>query len=281
MAVQWLIDGEMFDHYRDELVAAIHEQGHEVKFLRAPSPPFRWDDVGCSYRDTFPEDACVISHGDIELVTRIHREQRWTPGAFCTVDNFRCSSYLCHFGQYWVNADYMMLPFGELSRRRTFLFAKLGQDGRVFVRPDSPLKLFTGQVATSDNFDAELDFMGFYEFPNESMVVVSSPKTIVQEWRFVVAAGKVVTGCLYQTGSEQTYEPLFDSSAFELASEIASLGYEPDPVWVMDICKTSEGAYRMLEIGGFSFSDLYACNKFEVVAAVSDVAKRVWQGSYR
>jgi len=183
MTVHWLLDAEMFHHYRDDLTQAIREQGHEVKLLQAPSPPYRWDDVGCSYRDTFPEDACVVSHGDIELVTRIHREQRWTPGAFCTVDNFRCSNYLCWFGKYWINADYLMLPFGELSRQRDFLFDKLGNEGRIFVRPDSPLKLFTGQIATQETFDADLEFMGFYEFPVESIVVVSSPKEIVSEWR--------------------------------------------------------------------------------------------------
>jgi hypothetical protein len=26
----------------------------------------------------------------------------------------------------------------------------------------------------------------------------------------------------------------------------------------MDICKTADGSYHLLEIGGFSFSDLYA-----------------------
>ncbi|WP_425398358.1 ATP-grasp domain-containing protein [Aeoliella sp.] len=280
MNVHWLIDAELFGHYRDDLVEAIREVGDEVQLVQAPSPPYRWDDVGCSYRETFPEDACVVSHGDIELVTRIHREQRWKPGAFCTVENFRCSSYLCHFGKYWVNADYMMLPFGELTRQRRFLFEKMGTEGRLFIRPDSPLKLFTGQIATEENFDADLEFMGFYDFPPESMVVVSSPKTIVNEWRFVVAAKTVVAGCLYQRGSEKVLEPDYDPAALQLASQIASSGYEPDPVWIVDICETSEGDYHMLEIGGFSFSDLYACDKREVVVAVSRVAKLVWQGCY-
>lgn len=279
MTVHWLIDAEMFNHYRDDLVAAIREHGHKVKLLQSPSPPYRWDDVGCSYRDTFPKEACVISHGDIELVTRVHRDRRWVPGAFCNVDNFRCSNYLCWFGQYWVNSDYLMLPFGELSRQRDFLFEMVGRDGRIFIRPDSPLKLFTGQIASRVTFDADLEFMGFYEFPSDSLVVVSSPKAIASEWRFVVAAGKVVAGCLYHNGSELDYQPTYEPEAFELASEIASLGYEPDRAWVIDICKTSEGDFRMLEVGGFSFSDLYACNKSDVVKAVSDVAKAAWQES--
>jgi len=41
----------------------------------------------------------------------------------------------------------------------------------------------------------------------------------------------------------------------------------------MDICKTADNSYHLLEIGGFSFSDLYACNMSDVVAAVSAAAK--------
>ena len=277
MKVHWLIDREMFEHYLADLVSAIQKHGHEARLIEAPSPPYRWDDTGCSYRSAFPEEACVIAHGDIELMTRIHREKRWNPGAFCTVESFHCSSYLCRFSKFWINSDYVMLPFGELSRQREFLFDTIGKDGQVFVRPDSPLKLFTGQVATHKTFDADLEYMGFYEFPEESLVVVSSPKTIVQEWRFVVSNGEVVTGCLYQTGQEKTLDARSDPEALQLAEKIAQQDYQPDPVWIIDVCKTSDGKYRMLEIGGFSFSDLYACDMNKVVVAVSEAAERIWR----
>src|SRR5579872_1794349 len=104
--VGWLIDAEMFDGYRDELVACIRALGHYAKLIRAPQPPYRWDDVGCSYRDSFPQDACVITHGDIEFVTRICREKRWVPGAFASIENFACSSYYCQFGDFLLNQDY-------------------------------------------------------------------------------------------------------------------------------------------------------------------------------
>jgi len=277
MKVGWLIDADMFDGYRDELVAAIHDQGHDAKLIHAPSPPFRWDDVGCSYRDTFPQAACVVAHGDIELTTRIQREGRWTPGAFCTVENFAWSSYACRYGQHLLNRDYVMLPFGELDRCKDFLFDSLGLDGRLFIRPDSPLKLFTGQTTSRESFAADLEFMGFYEFPSNSLVVVSSPKSLVSEWRFVIADGKVVAGCQYRCGDDLDYRTEYDDDAFELAKSIAAIDYEPDPVWVMDICKCSDGSLHLLEIGGFSFSDLYACNKHDVVAAVSAAAKAVWK----
>jgi len=279
MKVGWLIDGDMFDGYRDKLIAAAHSQGNDAKLIHAPSPPFRWDDVGCSYRETFPEDACVVAHGDIELVTRIHRERRWVPGAFCTVENFFCSSYACQYGRFLLNRDYIMLPFGELDRCKDFLFDSVGRDGRVFIRPDSPLKLFTGQIATRDTFADDLEFMAFYEFPPSTIVAVSSPKDIQYEWRFVVASHEVVAGCQYRKGAEFDCKPGYDRAAFDLAKSIAAVDYEPDPVWVMDICRTSDTSYHLLEIGGFSFADLYACDMADVVAAVSATAKAVWQKS--
>ena len=277
MKVNWLIDADLFDGYRDELIAAIHDQGHSAKVIRTPSPPFRWDDIGCSYRDTFPEGACVVSHGDIELVTRIRQERRWTPGAFATVENFFWSSYACHYGEYLLNREYIMLPFGELERCREFLFRTVGRDDRIFVRPDSPLKLFTGQVVTRETFDADLEFMAFYEFPVNSLVVVGAPREIEAEWRFVVADHTVVAGSRYKSGEELDYNPEFDDNAFQLATTIAALEYQPDPVWVVDICRLTDGSYHLLEIGGFSFADLYQCNKADVVKAVSEVAEAAWR----
>lgn len=275
--IGWLIDADMFPRYRDELVTSICECGHEVALVHAPQPPYRWDDLDCSYRRKFPKGSCVVAHGDIEFVTRIARERWWTPGAFGTVENFACSSYYSHFGRFLLNQDYVMLPFGELSRRRDFLFRTVGVDGRVFVRPDSPLKLFTGQVAARDTFDGDLEFMGFYEFPASSMVAVSSPKTITEEWRFVAVNRRIVAGCRYKLGGEMNLDPGYEPAALDLAATIAESEYQPDPAWVLDICQTADGRFHLLEIGGFSFADLYACDKPAIVEAVSEAASRAWE----
>jgi hypothetical protein len=277
MRIGWLIDADMFEGYRDDLVAGIRACGHEVKLIRPPAPPYRWEDVGCSYRETFPPDACVVVHGDIELVARVYRERRWTPGVFGTMENFACSSYYCFFGKYLLNQDYVMLPFGELARRKDFLFEVLGREGQIFVRPDSPLKLFTGQVARRDTFTADLEFMGFYEFPPSSLVLVTTPKRIRDEWRFVVANKQVVAGCQYKIEEQLDLQPRFEAAAHELAATIAAEDYHPDPVWVMDICRTDDGRFHLLEIGGFSSSDLYACDKAAIASAVCQAALVEWE----
>ena len=199
----------------------------------------------------------------------------WTPGAFATVPNFFCSHYYAHLGRFLLNRDYIMLPFAELPRCRDFLFDTLGLDDRLFVRPDSPLKIFTGLTISRSTFGKDYDFMGFYEFPIESLIVVSSPKTITAEWRYVVADGKVVSGSQYIDGGTEVSLPATDSSALDFARTVVAVGYEPDPVWVLDVCRTDDGGYHLLEIGGFSFASLYGCDKDAVVQAVSSVAQSI------
>jgi hypothetical protein len=66
----------------------------------------------------------------------------------------------------------------------------------------------------------------------------------------------------------------------EFAAAIAASDYQPDPVWIMDICRTAGGSIHLLEIGGFSFANLYACDKGAIVAAVSQAALEEWQRAH-
>lgn len=270
----WLLDGDVFQEYRDELVRAVESQGHSVRVIHSPKAGYTWDDEGCSYRETFPAGACVIVHGDIDLSLRVRNEQRWIPGAYASVENFACSRYFSELGDCLLNGDYIVLPFGELVRCQDLLFRSIGKGDSLFIRPDSPLKLFTGQLVRRATFAADVEYLGFCDFPRHSLVVVSSPKALVAEWRFVVVDRQVIAGSQYKEAGQLVSRSGYDPEAFRLASRIAAGDFQPDPVWVMDICKTGDGHYRLLEIGAFSFANLYACDKVAVVAAVSQAAMR-------
>jgi len=275
MKVGWLLDPSVFPKEHEELAAAIVRQGHEIKSVARPDLPYTWADTKFAYRKLFPKGACVVTHGDIDLVNRVRADALWTPGVFATVEHFFCSHYYAHFGRFLLNQNYAMLPFAELLRRADWLFAAFGRDGRIFVRPDSPLKLFTGLLASQANFERDVEFMGFYEFPRESLVVVSTPRTICREWRFVIADGQIVAGSQYKERDENIVQPGYDDGAFSFAQDVLATGYAPDPVWVLDVCHTDDGQYHLLEIGGFSFAGLYACDKDAIVQAVSAVAGRI------
>ena len=289
MKVGWLIDAEAFPAYADELAAEVSRCGGESVFAARPDAPYSWDDVNSSYRRAFPRETCVVTHGDIDLVTRVQLDGRWKPGAFAATHRFFCSHYYSRVGglttspaasdsqlqPVLLNHDYFMVPFGELPRRLDALLEALGVEQQLFVRPDSPLKLFTGMTIHRETFPQDYELMGFYDVPLESLVVVSSPKTIEQEWRFVVVDGKVVAGSLYRDGEADVTLPARDEGARALAEQVAAMDWQPDPVWVLDICRTMEGKYRVLELGGFSFSDLYGCDLSLVVRAVSRAAQSI------
>jgi hypothetical protein len=275
MSVHWLLDPSVFETEHAELAAAIVRQGFSFKDVTRPPLPYRWEDRKNAHCQLFPKGACVVTHADIELVTRVRAAGDWTPGVFASVEHFFCSHYFAHFGRFLLNRDYALLPFAELLRCADFLFNTFGRDGRIFVRPDSPLKLFTGLVASQATFERDVEFMGFYDFPCESLVVVSSPKTIVREWRLVIADGQIVAGSQYKEGNENVRRPGVEPGVNAFGKALLAAGYAPDPVWVMDICQTADNEYHLLEIGGFSFADLYACDKDAVVRAVSAVAQRM------
>lgn len=281
MSVGWLLDASVFDTYHDELADAIVRNGFEVKSINRPNPPYGWDDTEGAYRKAFPAGACVVTHADIDLVTRVLRDACWVPGAFANVGHFFCSHYYPHFRKYLLNNDHAMLPFSDLSKRSKELFDQFGRDGRMFVRPDSPLKLFTGLVVSQESFEKDLEFMAFYEFPVESLVVVSSPKSIAKEWRFVVADQQVIAGSEYKEGETLIARAEVNGSARTFAEAILNTGFSPDSVWVMDICETTDHEFHLLEIGGFSFSNLYACDKDAVVNAVSRVALSIQESAQR
>jgi len=101
MNVGWLIDGEMFEHYPRRLGRRHSRPGHDVRLIRAPQPPYRWDDAGCSYRETFSKDSCVIAHGDIELVSRIYRRSSVGRRAHSQRSRiFTAPANYCRFGEF-------------------------------------------------------------------------------------------------------------------------------------------------------------------------------------
>ncbi len=273
MQVNWLLDANVFSEYHDELAAAIVRHGDVVKSINRPDAPYQWDDAPNRYRRTFPLGACVITHADIDLVRRVREDRLWTPGVFAKEENFFWSAYRPHFERFLLNRVHVMLPFAELSMRRIELFEQFGREGQIFVRPDSPLKIFSGQVASLASFDRDLEFMAFYDFPRENLVVVSSPKNILGEWRVVVANGAVVAASHNVDHGKKIAAPCDSDSILHFASEVQDVGYSPDPVWIIDICQTDDQQLHLLEIGMFSCSNLYGCDKSLVVKAVSEAAQ--------
>jgi hypothetical protein len=175
-----------------------------------------------------------------------------------------------------LNKNYVMIPLGDLPRRREFLFDTMTSpvNRHLFIRPDRSDKIFTGKAVSEETFDADLRLFNFYDPLPHELCIVSTARYIENEWRIVVVDGEVVASSEY--GDEQVCGAPSDVISFaELA--ISSSGYDPPHAWTLDVCSTANGNLHVLEVGSFSCASLYACDPEPIVRAVSAAALAEWK----
>jgi len=282
MKPKWLLESDLFEEDLPRLVAEIKRQGFEVKVMSSTIA-----DVYASlpnFLDFYKPEDCVIYYGPLELGYRIRREAKWVPGIFCSTENYECTNYYPKFGDYLLNSNYMMIPFGDLLRQKEFLYEKLGQKDSIFIRPNKGTKVFTGQLVYKEKFEDDLKFFQMYNLDDKELCIVAEPRNIKFEWRFVVVDNKVVTGSLYkplQIGPKDSDCLESYREALVYAQNVLSdIDYNPDKAWTLDICKTFAGNHYVLEVGGFSCAGLYKCKVEPIVREVSRVALEEWKEYY-
>jgi len=76
------------------------------------------------------------------------------------------------------------------------------------------------------------------------------------------------------------YDASYPPEALALAQEVAQ-HYNPNTAWIIDICQTKAGEYKLMEVGCFSCCGLYKCNRDIIVAAVSKAAAQEWESYHQ
>jgi len=257
--MHWLVERGVFGSGFD-LTAAAHRAGHDV----TPWQDDWWASKGWPRLD----EEAVLFHGSLGNAARIHREQLvGRPGSFCNTDAFRCSAWYERAQSWLLNTEWQILPADRLV-------ASPPDYDPVFVRPDSPLKPFSGRVLERDQISLPaLDF-GFY-FDDPTLPVVVAPvRQVNREWRYVVVDGHVVAGSAYAADGRRALPDEPTGGPWTFAQSVATHIEAPEIVYVLDVCE-SNGDLRLLELNPFSGADLYACVADDVVQSVSSVAEQL------
>ncbi len=269
----WLFESDVFDENIARIIDEVRRQG-----MRAEIAHYIPIKSGESYKDFFPPYSCVIFYGTLNFAAQLMRDTNWIPGAYHNTNQFECTSYYPHLSKYLLAEEYMMLPFGDLLNKKNFLFDKLGEMETIFIRPNSGGKIFAGQTLNYVDFEKRIPYLGFYNVKPHELVVVSPPRNVMDEWRFVVVDHKVVAGSQYRRlYSSEKNLPATDPKARLLADEIAALPYEPARAWCLDVCRTAHDNYYLLEIGCVSSAGWYACDPEPIIREVSRVALEEWK----
>lgn len=279
----WIIEKNVFQDGTDDRMADIaRASGMEVLRIE-----YEWQH-GVKGR-FIRANECVAFYGSMNTARRLLRHHQWSPTAWFNLETLQCTSYYAHWGEFLFQQEYMLLPWAEMKRKKEFLYNTLWNGHaysakKIFLRPNSNTKLFTGTVLEWDKFEHFIDMTDECYTPDpETLVVAAKAQFIANEWRFVVSEGKVLTGSWYgKDGGGNALSNNIDGSdspqdmkARELAETIAKYEWQPDIIYTMDICDTTSGQTSLLEIGSVNTAAVYGCNLDVVVQKVSELAERV------
>lgn len=264
-AVTWVLEDEILQDRAVALEAAIRRAGHRVLPWRD-----QWFNDGL-----WPalEGERAVFYGSLRTAARVRSELPWEPGAWMDVEGFTCSRWFPDVAPWLLHRDWQIWTVAELAASPDGCARFLGSPERIFVRSDSPLKPFSGRVLRVADVTLEALDYGV-SFNDASLpVVVAAARAIGDEWRFVVAAGEVVTGSQYV--GEGRIPKRVDKAcrAWRYAADLAQRIRSPEPVYVLDVCEDGS-ELRLLELNPFSGAELHAADPDAVVEAVS----RVLQG---
>ena len=270
MQVTWILEPDTLYSYHDKLASEVIEQGHSVVTIPRYFSSLQLGDTSRYYDELAPMDSCVICHASFDFTELVADDELWNPGVYGCNDAYDCSNYFPKFAEYLLNKDYELLSLQELASNIESIFKSFAQNDQIFLRPNSGRKPFAGNLFSRSDVDSLL--FRSLSVSSDSIVVVSRPQTISREWRFIVVDGEPIAASGYKENGAELLTGQVQSSAWDFATQMASLDFQPDRVWVLDTCQTPDGRMFVLESNGFSSSNWYCCDLKAIVRSVSRAA---------
>lgn len=247
----WLLESEVFDGDLNSFIETLERFGESYSVIK----------FGIPYEEYIKshEDHNVVVLSSFQFA-KLSKTTKWQ-GVFCNFPEFECLYYYPRFEKYLFNQDYRMFPFGAIDENLL--------SGVCFLKPSS-FKLFNGQVVTPENWKIKKNGL---RANLEDLVVLAPCKRIDKEWRTVVFKNKVITACQYKDKDKNVRVKDVPKKVFEYGNMVLNeVNYNPDPIWVMDICEDMDENLHILEVGPFSCCGLYCCDAQSIIDAVHDIA---------
>lgn len=264
MQVCWAVQGNMLAE-RDvqALEQACRAGGHRYEPIVIP--PFT------EQIPTITHDGPVVFYGSARLTVLIATHNPWTPGVFFDEAQFKPSVYAKFYGDHMLNADARQLALGDIDVQ-----ALAGQS-EWFLRPDHDGKSFAGGVMTSDEILSWCAKLRATEtvISLDAPVVLAKVKPIAREWRLFIVDGDVVTGSQYRRGEQRDLDALLASDLIAFARDRART-WSPSRAFVMDVARTADGEFKIVELNGINSCGFYAANIPLFVEALSNLARELF-----
>ena len=279
MKTTWVVENFVKEPSFKELIAAAKELGYPVVEINGDytNDVMRKHLKQCPHstaKSPIYDKQCVMINGSIKMCKIMADELKngCAPILFSTFEKYKCSAYYSHFGPYLFNDKYCLMSLKELVRQKYDVWGHYGKESLIFIRPDSGEKTFqSGLLDIVDlaqlhdsNRDVEHDLM-----------LVSTPKNILWEGRFVVSKSKgIIASSTYRFQGKVCIIPGVPTECTNFVKMLLEkVDYEPDPVFCFDVCQDNDKNCWLMELTSFSSAGLYATDKKAVIMGVSEIAE--------
>lgn len=261
----WIVDEYMLDisERKDEILSFLKSN---CEYTIAPFKRFSDIDIPQQYQ--YGDSKCGISYGSIQFVTRCMKQPNLIvyPMSYYDHDYFHHIEYTSHFEPLdFLNNDGFYVSFIWLYKRFDYYQSILGKD--IFVRPNSPKKLFTGTVARELS-DLDLMFKTSAVSYN-TMVFISSAKRLEKEIRYFIVDGKVVAHSQYHKDHEICISEDDDLECRKLAEKVAS---DAEPFRNTFVCDVGlcNGFAKVVELNCINTSGWYLADVNAIMTSLNE-----------
>jgi hypothetical protein len=276
MKAKWLVVALGSDKDINNLVYSIQENDRDVEVISLKEAAERLET-----RDESRQ--CIVPMGSIWFNSTLKQQCPNYVGGWHNEALFSCTSYYGYYGKYIAQQNHIMLTFGEIERRGQSLFDQFVND-RLFFRPNSGEKNFTGEVVEDKNFKTWCDRKFLWDnVKKDTLCVVSQPLNIKKELRLLVKDRKIVTGSTYRIDGNHIKEPLEEqddkTAIIDFAEMVLNDGdHHPKlpPAHTIDIVLTDKG-YSVMEVHCCCCCGRYAMDLRKLTKAISEAAEREFE----
>ena len=224
--------------------------------------------------DKYKEHPLILFQGSIQMtkLARARLPLTCQPVCFSSWDKYLCTKYYPYFQDYLFNDKHRIVKLSELKEFKFDFYREFGKEAMIFCRPDSGEKTFQAQLLDLQDFDRFWNnSLGGGECKDSDLVVVSTPKSINSEFRFVVSGDEIIAQSSYQYQGQKTFIPSAPTKATIFVKNLLTIDYKPDKVFCIDVVEDADGNFWLMELTSFSSAGLYACDKNKIVERVSEI----------
>ncbi|ASV44292.1 hypothetical protein PBI_SCTP2_277 [Salicola phage SCTP-2] len=282
-STKWIIDKYILDSSYHERLDSVLERNY-IDYTVEQYIPFQRYPENIPY---YEYNGPVIVYGSIEFVNwycnNYYMDNPFVPGCYYDIKNFKTSYYVSKLipsmnydigKNYFLNSDAIFVPFGMLKYNYNVYF-EMFDTGKLFIRPDSGSKTFSGITIEYNDLEHELNtIMQLSSMMDHEWIMISSVKDIIDEYRYFIIDGQVIAQTQYMHKSNVYMDTITDDDCDQLAYLVANNSLQIDVAYVCDIAKLDDGSCRIVEFNSICSSGFYSANIDNIVKSLSFCADK-------